>query len=463
MTFSLINFLFMYLPILLLLYVITPAKYKNITLFLGSLVFYAWGNVSHVVLLLLLIALNFFFGHYIERSNGRIRKLHLIEAIVVNVSVLLYFKYYGFVLDTIFALFPHPPAYSLFSVPLGISFFTFSIVAYLVDVYRKKIVAERNFLYFGLFVSFFPKLVMGPIERYDTMRKQMEYHPMRSALFEQGCSKFIVGLAQKLVLANTMGMIWSLCQTSSLSMAAAWLGILAYTFQIYFDFQGYTQMAIGLGNMFGFQLSENFRYPYTAISITDFWRRWHITLSSWFRDYIYIPLGGNRTSQIKILRNLMIVWALTGLWHGANWNFICWGLYYGVLLILEKYVFHSLLEKIPGIIRWMLTFLAVMIGWVFFASNGIAQAFGYLGNMFMLRGNPMHDVTAMSIISNYGIYYLFAAIGCTPFMKNAVHRIMEAWKDQLWYIKPIATLCFVLILLSFLVSNTYQAFLYFQF
>ena len=454
----------MFLPSVLLLYVVTPSKFKNITLLATSLFFYAWGNVYHVVILMILILINYAFGRYIEKAAGVKRKQHLFEAIGVNVSVLLYFKYYGFVLETIFAIFPHPPAYTLFQVPLGISFFTFSILAYLIDVYRKNILAERNVFTFALFVSFFPKLIMGPIERYGSMKKQMENHPMRADLFEQGCFRFLCGLAQKLVLANTMGTIWTTCNTSAtLPVANAWLGILAYTFQIYFDFQGYTQMAIGLGNMFGFELSKNFDYPYLAHSVTDFWRRWHMTLSSWFKDYVYISLGGNRTTFDKVLRNLMIVWLLTGIWHGASWNFVFWGVYYGVILIIEKYILSDFSEKIPSILRWFITFLIIMIGWIFFASSSIGEAFGYIGNMLMLRQNGVVNNQTSAILSQNGVYVIVSIIACTPMLNNIVKKLKSLLTDQLWYIKPILTACFFMILLAFLVSNTYQAFLYFKF
>lgn len=463
MTFSSIYFIFTFLPVLLLIYKLTPTRFHNVLLLLGSLVFYAWGNVDYMFLLIVLIAINYGFGHYIQKGKGRVRLRRLWEAIIVNVALLAYFKYYGFLLKAFFFMFPHPPAYMLFSTPLGISFFTFSIIAYLVDVYYKRVDAETNVINFALFVSFFPKLIMGPIERYDTMRPQLLHHPQSGVLFEQGCGTFMIGLAQKLILANTMGSIWAMTQTTKVSMLAAWLGILAYTFQIYFDFQGYTQMAIGLGKMFGFRLSQNFHYPYIAISVTDFWHRWHMTLSSWFRDYVYIPMKGNRTTFNKVLRNLLVVWLLTGLWHGANWNFIFWGMYYGVIIIVEKFIVHDALQRQPTFVRWLLTFLLVMLGWVFFASSTLGDAFGYIGNMLLLRGNGVVDEKAVFILTNYGLYFVVAAIACTPLVKGVLARIHHALRRQMWYIKPIATACFFVILLSFLVSNTYQAFLYFTF
>lgn len=453
----------MFLPAVLLLYVVTPKKLKNIVLLLTSLVFYAWGSISSLCVLLVFILVNYVLAIYVDVSNGKRRKQRVIEAVVINVVFLAYYKYYGFMLESIFALIPQPPAYELFSIPLGISFFTFSAIAYIVDVYRRKISAEKNMLTFALFIAFFPKLVMGPIECYDSMKKQIVSHPIQRELFEVGCTKFLVGLAQKLILANTMGTIWILCNETQVSLASAWLGILAYAFQIYFDFQGYTQMAIGLGNMFGFHLSQNFRYPYMATSLTDFWRRWHITLSAWFKDYVYIALGGNRTTFDKLLRNLLIVWCLTGIWHGANWNFILWGLYYGVLLIIEKFILVDTLKKLPTLCRWVLTFIAILIGWVFFASNGIGDAFGYLGSMLMLRGNGVVDATTTNLLANYGVYFIICILACTPVVKQLALRFQTSFKAQMWYLKPILTLCCLCILVAFLLSNTYQAFLYFKF
>lgn len=401
---------------------------------------------------------------YIEKEEGAIRKRRLLEAIILNVAVLVYFKYYGFVLETVFAWIPQPPSYTLFEIPLGISFFTFSALAYLIDVYHNVVKAERNVITFALFISFFPKLIMGPIERFDIMKKQIEHHPLKVELFEQGCITFMFGLAQKLILANTMGSIWTMCYSSeTLSMSAAWLGVLAFTFQIYFDFQGYTQMAIGLGKMFGFHLSQNFNYPYIATSVTDFWRRWHITLSSWFKDYIYIPLGGNRTFFEKVLRNLMVVWLLTGIWHGANWTFILWGLYYGIVLIIEKYILDEKLEKLPTFLRWIMTMLVVMVGWIFFASNTIGEAFGYIGNLLMVRGNGFVDTNTITILSENFLYFVVAGIACTPLLNKVYVQMKLLLKEQMWYMKPILTACFFMILLAFLISNTYQAFLYFKF
>lgn len=463
MTFSSLSFIGVFLPILIALYVVIPTKSKNIILLLASFGFYAWGSVSACCILIIFTIINYGLARYIDNSCDQKRKCRILEAVVLNILFLSYFKYYGFLLESIFAFIPNPPSFHLFSIPLGISFFTFSAIGYLFDVYRGTVKAEKNIMLFALYIAFFPKLMMGPIERYGTMKQQFLNHPLSRELFEEGCGKFLIGLAQKLILANTMGTIWMMCNEGSVSMMSAWLGIIAYTFQIYFDFQGYTQMAIGLGNMFGFHLSKNFNYPYMARTVTDFWRRWHMTLSTWFKDYVYIPLGGNRVSFHYVLRNLMIVWCLTGIWHGANWNFIVWGLYHGVLLISEKFIFVKRLESLSKVPRWCITMLCIMIGWVFFASNGIQEAMDYLGSMFMLRGNGVFDTMSITLLRDYGVYFILCIIGCTPIVINALHNIQSTYQSQLWYLKPIATLCFLCILASFLLSNTYQSFLYFKF
>ncbi|MEG1732175.1 MAG: MBOAT family O-acyltransferase [Longicatena sp.] len=463
MSFNSIFFIFTFLPCILILYYVAPTTFKNYVLLFISLCFYAWGNVSTMLFLLFFILLNYYLGLRIEAGVGKHRKIRILEGIIVNVVVLAYFKYYGFFLDALFSLFPKAPSYELFPIPLGISFFVFQIIAYLIDVYKKRIKAEHNLINFALFISFFPKLIMGPIERYGNFAKQIKNHPTNFELIEKGCGKFMVGLAQKVILANTLAQVWLTCAKGNISMISAWLGILAFSLQLYFDFQGYTQMAIGLGNMFGFKLSENFNYPYLAKSISDFWRRWHMTLSSWFRDYVYIPLGGNRCPLRKQIFNILVVWGLTGLWHGANWNFIVWGLYYGGLLLLEKYVFNKRIESIHPFIRHVVTLLLIMIGWVFFASENLAVSLGYLGSLCMVRGNAFIDSTSIVILRDYGFYFIVAMIACTPIGKNIMVKMSSALKSELWYLKPIATACFFLLMIAFLMSDTYQSFLYFKF
>lgn len=461
MAFNSIFFVFTFLPVVLLFYLILPHKFKNVYLTMISLVFYAWGEPYYVWLLIVIILLNYGMGIRIAKSIGKKRKRCLIEALIINVFLLFYVKYYGFVLHTIFHMLSISISYKVYPMPLGISFFTFSILAYLIDVYKHKTTYEKNIINFALYVSFFPKLIMGPISRYETFKRQFATHRISKRKLEKGATLFLSGLAQKVILANTLSSVWSYTSTQGVSGFGAWLGILAYTFQIYFDFQGYTLMALGLGKMFGFEMERNFNYPYMAVSITDFWHRWHMTLSSWFKDYVYIPLGGNRVTPHRHICNLLIVWLLTGLWHGASWNFILWGVYYGVLLIIEKYILHKVVKKVPLGIRWFITFICVMIGWVLFASNTMSDAIQYFEKMLFVHGVSGSDIAY--IIQNYGVYLLLGAFFVTSYPKKMASVVVHYFKDSMWFMKPVFTAIVCLILLSYMISDTYQAFLYFKF
>lgn len=461
MAFNSIFFVFTFLPIVLLCYLLIPAKLKNAYLMIISLIFYAWGEPYYVWLLIVLIVLNYGMAIRIAKSVGKKRRRCFIEALFINIFLLFYVKYYGFVLHTLFHMLSISIPYKVYTMPLGISFFTFSIVAYLIDVYKHKTVYEKNIINFALYVSFFPKLIMGPISRYETFKRQFSSHRLSKEKLEEGATLFLSGLTQKVILANSLSSVWTYTSTQAVSSLSAWLGILAYTFQIYFDFQGYTLMALGLGKMFGFEMERNFNYPYMAISITDFWRRWHMTLSAWFKDYVYIPLGGNRVPLLRNIWNLMIVWLLTGLWHGSSWNFILWGVYYGVLLVIEKYILHKVIVKVPIYIRWFITFILVMIGWVLFASNTMLNAMQYFDKMFLAHGFSGNDVAY--IIQNYGVYLLLGAIFVTSYPKKLALALVKYIKGSMWFVKPIFTAIICLILLSYMISDTYQAFLYFKF
>ena len=343
MLFSSITFLFLFLPIVMAVYYIVPGRGKNIVLLIASLFFYAWGEPVYVVLMILSILFNYFCGRDIQ-ANGEDAgkaKLSLAFAVTVNILILGFFKYYGFILDTVNSLLPSDIPYRELPLPVGISFYTFQAISYLVDIYRKKAEPQKNILYFALYISMFPQLIAGPIVRYVDIEAQLRNRKISIRRLGQGAVFFIIGLAKKVIIANTAGSVFdqiSGVPASSLSMLTAWVGVFSYAFQIYFDFSGYSDMAVGLGKMFGFEFKKNFDYPYISKSITEFWRRWHISLSTWFREYVYIPLGGNRCSVSRNIFNLMVVWALTGMWHGAAWNFIAWGVYYGVILVMEKYI-----------------------------------------------------------------------------------------------------------------------------
>ena len=378
MVFSSIFFLFTFLPLSLLLYWMSPAKIKNFTLLAVSLFFYAWGEPVYVLLMIASILTNFVFGIFIEseliKEKRAVRRALFISAVVFNILILGFFKYYGFLAENINALFNADIAYSELPLPIGISFYTFQVLSYVIDVYIGKVRLQRNPVSFALYVTMFPQLIAGPIVRYSDIESQLEQRNVSAAKFGEGAQRFIQGLGKKVLIANSMGALWDITQAmdmTGISVFSAWLGIIAYTFQIYFDFSGYSDMAIGLGKMFGFEFMENFDHPYISRSVTEFWRRWHISLGTWFREYVYIPLGGNRCSRIRQIRNIMAVWMLTGLWHGASWNFVVWGIYYGCLLLIEKMFLKKLIDNAPAIISHVYCMLAVIIGWVLFASRDI--------------------------------------------------------------------------------------------
>ena len=364
MLFSSIVFLFTFLPVILILYYLVPRRLKNALLLLCSLVFYAWGEPAYIFLMIFSIIFNYISGLDIARNlkNRRAARGSLIFNLIVNLGILGFFKYEGFLLDSLNRVLPVDIPYRELALPIGISFYTFQILSYIIDVYRQNVKAQKNFMDFALYVTMFPQLIAGPIVRYSDIEKQLHSRQESFRKFGDGAMFFIRGLAKKVLLANTIGMVFTEVTSldpGKMSVLSAWLGCAAYTFQIYFDFSGYSDMAIGLGKMFGFEFLKNFDYPYISRSITEFWRRWHISLSTWFKEYLYIPLGGNRVSTAKHIRNLLVVWFLTGLWHGAAWNFVAWGLYYGILLIMEKYFLGRFLEKLPGLLRHIYSLLPV--------------------------------------------------------------------------------------------------------
>lgn len=400
------------------------------------------------------------------KKNRKKSKKYFIFTLLVNVGVLVFFKYIGFIIENINSIFSTNISFENLALPVGISFYTFQVLSYIVDVYLGKVKVQRNLISFGAYVTMFPQLVAGPIVQYETIEEQLNYREESLEKFGQGVERFIQGLGKKVLLANNIGMIWtaiSAMDLGSMSVLTSWIGIISYTFQIYFDFSGYSDMAIGLGKMLGFDFIENFNYPYISKSVTEFWRRWHISLGSWFREYIYIPLGGNRVTLGKQIRNIFAVWFLTGLWHGASWNFIVWGLYYGVILLLEKIVFKKLLEKTPNFIKHIYTMILVMIGWVFFASTNLGYAVEYIKIMFGLGNNVLID--------NVGIYYLYTnivmfvilSICSTPIIKNKLDRMVI--KSKTSYINPTLIVYMLILFLAtaYLVNETYNPFLYFRF
>jgi alginate O-acetyltransferase complex protein AlgI len=457
MVFSSILFLFVFLPVILLVYFLVPKPAKNMVLLIGSCIFYAWGEPVYILLMLFSVAFNFVIGLDLERSqkNAVLCRRNLIFGIAVDVFVLFYFKYTGFV----FSIF-HLPFESI-ALPIGISFYTFQTMSYIIDVYRKKVEAQKNFFDFALYVTMFPQLIAGPIVRYSDICEQIHHRKISLFSFGVGTEYFIKGLAKKVLLANNMGAVTTAIQTlefSRQSVLTAWLGAIAYTMQIYFDFSGYSDMAIGLGKMFGFDFMKNFDYPYCACSITEFWRKWHISLGSWFREYVYIPLGGNRVSVGKHIRNIFIVWFLTGMWHGASWNFILWGLYYGILLLLEKYFLHTVFEHIPVWTKRLYTMFFVIIGWVIFMSSSLQQISTYLGTMFGSHVAFCNSTTGY-FLHTRGILFILCMLCCTPFVYRYFKKIIV--RKTALAIVINAFLFFVSV--SYLVYDTYNPFLYFRF
>ena len=470
MLFSSITFLFIFLPLTLLLYYLVPFRMKNYVMLAASLIFYAWGEPVYIILMILSIILNYFCGQdiYEKRDNARAMKMSLMFGVVMNLLILGFFKYYGLLMDTVNAILPIDIPYRVLALPIGISFYTFQAMSYLIDVYRKEVKPQENILYFALYISMFPQLIAGPIVRYIDIEEQLKERSINPNKFGEGAMYFIRGLAKKVVLANTFGAVYeqvAAMQMGSFSTLTAWVGAIAYAFQIYFDFGGYSDMAIGLGKMFRFEFLPNFNYPYIAKSITDFWRRWHISLSTWFREYVYIPLGGNRCTPSRHILNLLIVWMLTGLWHGAQWNFMFWGLYYGVILILEKYLWGSKIEKLPSAVQHIYAFVLVLFGWVFFFSPTLGYAGQYLKVMFGIGANGIFDKQGFFMIFTNWLLIVIAILASAPRGYKLLKKITGCWQSE--EVRAIVTcavyIAMFLLCIAFLVTETYNPFLYFRF
>ena len=446
----------------MLIYYLVPGKLRNLILFLGSLVFYAWGEPVYVILMLFSSIFNYYMGAELERLyyDEKRQKLNLVFAVIVNLGILVFFKYYGFLLNTIGGItglhIPHPEL----SLPIGLSFYTFRNLSYLFDVYLSKISAQHNFLTFATSSSMCPYTSAGPIVRYTDIQEQLNRRSINITRFGMGAELFIKGLAKKVILADNLSALYAgICGTSRMSVLTAWIGIFAYTMQLYFDFSGYSDMAIGLGKMLGFDFKKNFDYPYISTSVSEFWRRWHISLGSWFRDYTYIPLGGNRVSTLKHVRNILVVWALTGLWHGASWNFVLWGVYYGLFLLLEKFVLASLLERLPQWLRIAYTMFVVMIGWVFFSQTDFSALGTYLGTLFGIGAAGFADSTALYYLKTGFILFVVSILACRPGLYQQFKRLLQR--------RPMTAVLvnFILLALSiaYMVYNSYTPFLYAKF
>jgi len=466
MVFSSPDFLFLYLPVVLLTYFIVPTFWRNPVLLLFSLFFYGWGEPAYIVLMVATIIVDYIGGILVAKflpTSKKKAKIAMIGAIVLNLSALGFFKYWDFFMTSLSALpfMPKLPTLEL-TLPVGISFYTFQSLSYVVDVYRGDGKVQKNIATFGTYVTLFPQLIAGPIVRYCDVDDQLRQRDHKIYLFSSGVRTFVCGLAKKLILANSAGAMWDSLSAgveADPSILGSWLGLLFYTFHIYFDFSGYSDMAIGLGKMFGFTFRENFHYPYIADSVTDFWRRWHISLSVWFREYVYIPLGGNRKGKERMIINLFIVWFLTGMWHGAGWNFILWGLYYGVLLCLEKTVFSEFLPKIPVAVRRIGTFIIVMFGWLLFTStDGMGFFFMYFKSMFIA---PFTSVGVVYDLMRSLVLIAILAFASTPAPLNIFRKLYEK-KWGRWTM-AIATGIILILSTAYMIASSYNPFLYFRF
>ena len=468
MLFSSIVFLFSFLPAVMILYYLLPVRFRNVILLLASLVFYAWGEPVYLFLMLLSILFNYFSGLDIARNlqDKRAAKRSLVFNLIINLAVLGFFKYEGFVLDTLNGILPVHISYHALPLPIGISFYTFQILSYIIDVYRGNVKVQTNLPNFALYVTMFPQLIAGPIVQYADVDEQLASREVSRTKFGEGSMYFIRGLAKKVLLANTSGMIFtevSGLAKGNIAVMTAWLGAFAYMFQIYFDFSGYSDMAIGLGKMLGFEFNMNFNYPYVSKSITEFWRRWHISLSSWFRDYVYIPLGGNRVSKIKHIRNLLIVWFLTGLWHGAAWNFVAWGRYYGVILIIEKYLLSPVLDRLPDVVRHIYSIVLVVIGWVLFFSSSFGQAADYIRVMFGAGAHGFADRESMYLLTSNLILWLILIFGSTPLVHFRYEHMLRTKKWNTTIINSVVYAALFIVCIAYLLTETYNPFLYFRF
>lgn len=466
MVFSSTIFLCVYLPLVLLGYYICPKKGRNLFLLIVSLVFYAWGEPKYVFLMIFSILVNYIFGRLMDkhRENKKRLKLMLVLSVVIDIGLLSVFKYTDFIITNVNAIFGANFDLLNIALPIGISFYTFQAMSYTIDVYRDDVRVQKNLIDFGMYITMFPQLIAGPIVRYADVQDQLAERSVTTADFSEGIMRFVVGLGKKVLLANQMGAVWSdiYALGGDVSALMAWTGAIAYTFQIYFDFSGYSDMAIGLGRMFGFKFPENFRYPYQSVSITDFWRRWHITLSTWFKEYLYIPLGGNRRGLARQALNLLIVWSLTGFWHGAGWNFVMWGLYYFVILFIEKLFLLKALDKLPKFFRHVYALVLIIIGWVIFASDDVSVLLPYLGSMFGANG----AIGGMDVYTLFtkAVLLIICCIASTELPKKLFLSAAGAMNEKAAFtLKSVLMIALLALSMILLIGDSYNPFLYFRF
>ena len=460
------TFVPLFLPLVLVLYFLFKSpKAKNAVLLTFSLLFYAWGEPKWIFVMLLTVTVNYFCGLLIDQSkNQSIRTLCMVGGVALSLGFLVYFKYFGFFSDVIMGLLGKENPFVKPVLPIGISFYTFQVLTYTVDVYRRKVPIQRSYARLLLYVSFFPQLIAGPIVNYTDISVSLEKREVKLENVYQGFLRFFIGFAKKVLLANTCGIIVDKLSAGELSFAGSWLMAVAYALQIYFDFSGYSCMAIGMGRMFGFTFFENFNYPYISRSVTEFWRRWHISLGTFFRDYVYIPLGGNRVSLWKNVRNIMVVWLLTGFWHGASWNFLAWGVYYGLLLLAEKFLLKDIKKKLPGFVNLLVTLVLVLVGWVLFYYESLADGWEHLKIMFGLAQAKLSDPVTVYYFKHYLVVLVAAVLACIPW-KGVLEKlpgkatlcVAASW------LKPLVITALFLLALGLIVTQSYNPFLYFRF
>lgn len=459
MIFSSITFIYYFLPVLLLVYFISPSKYKNLVLLFFSLLFYFLGEPKYIIILIISCIINYYISKLIEKNKHR--KLYLIIGLTYNILQLLIFKYTDFFIANINTLFKTNLNYLYLVMPIGISFFTFQAISYIVDVYNKKHKSADNLITFMTYLCLFPQLIAGPIVRYSNVEEELKSRTHTFDKTSEGIKRFIIGLSKKVLLANVLGEFAK--SIINETVVSSWLKPISFTLQIYFDFSGYSDMAIGLGLIFGFRFLENFNYPLIAQSITDFWRRWHISLSSWFRDYVYIPLGGNRVSKLKWIRNIFIVWFLTGFWHGDSWNFILWGLYFGVLLVLEKLLIGKYLEK-TKIFKYLYTSIIIIISFLIFNSNNLNEIFISLKNMFFLNNIPFINNETIYYLKSYLIIFIVSILSATPLFKNIITKLSNTkLKNIINILEVISLILLLTITTAYLIDESFNPFLYFRF
>ena len=463
MVFASITFLYYFLPVFLILYFVVPKKYKNLVLLLFSLIFYFYGEPKYILLMLIEVLFAYFMTLSLEKNKS---KSLLIVVVSFHLLLLCIFKYFNFIISNINSIFSSNISLLNIVLPIGISFYTFQIISYEVDVYRGKVKASKNLIEFMTYVFLFPQLIAGPIVRYESVNKELKSRKVTFDDFSSGVNRFVIGLFKKDVIANNIGELCNiLVGSTEVSVLLYWVLGISYMLQIYFDFSGYSDIAIGIGKMIGFKFPENFNYPYIADSVTNFWRRWHMTLSSWFKDYVYIPLGGNRVSILKHIRNIFIVWMLTGLWHGASWNFIIWGLYFGVILIIEKYFLNKVLEKLPKVIRIIYTSFVVMISFIIFSSNNLDSAFTIIKGLFSFKSLSLSNNFILYYVKSYGFILIMGIIFSTPLIKNIIEKLRskKILNNIINIIEVIVILLILLIVTSMLIDSSYNPFLYFRF